>query len=109
MFPEGNDDIYTDESCKAFWLSYYESYNYRSSMYHGDRQLLEQFLDWVKSISNEVDVVLDFGNLCAQPLFEAAKLFPNIKFIGADRQEFIAKLNRNAYESKNLSLNMVIY
>ena len=30
-------------------------------------------------------------------------MFPNIKFIGADRQEFIAKLNRNAYESKNLS------
>ena len=61
MFPEGNDDIYTDESCKAFWLSYYESYNYRPSMYQVDRQLLEQFFDWVKSISNEVDVVLDFG------------------------------------------------
>ena len=101
-FPEGDNDIYTDEMCRGYWTSYYESFVTRRERQHGDRLILNHFLNWVRSVVTDVDVVLDFGTLCAQPLYEAAQLAPAITFIGTDRQQFIAELNREAYQLPNL-------
>jgi hypothetical protein len=104
-FPEGDDDIYTDEMCRNYWTSYYESFVTRRERQHGDRLILSHFLNWVRTVANDVDVMLDFGTLCAQPLYEAAVLAPHVKFIGTDRQEFIAQLNNEAYRLPNLSFD----
>ena len=50
-------------------------------------------------------MVLDFGALCAQPLFEAASLFPKMRIFGTDRQKFIADMNNTAYPIANLSFD----
>ena len=101
-FPEGDDDIYTDEMCRNYWTSYYESFVTRREHQHGDRLLLNHFVEWVRKVAGEVDVVLDFGTLCAQPLYEAALAAPSIHFVGTDRQQFIADLNAQAYPLPNL-------
>ncbi|HAT8180411.1 TPA: hypothetical protein JA361_13370 [Legionella pneumophila] len=103
--PDGDNDIYTDEMCRNYWTSYYESFVTRREHVHGDRLILNHFLDWVKYIQNDVDVVLDFGTLCAQPLYEASILAPHIQFIGTDRQKFIAEMNSEAYPMPNLSFD----
>lgn len=103
--PEGGDDIYSDESCRNYWLSYNESFVTRRDRQHGDRLLLNRFLAWVRSVEQDVDVVLDFGSLCAQPLYEAALAAPHIRFVGTDRQELIAEMNRVAYPLPNLSFD----
>jgi hypothetical protein len=104
-FPEGDDDIYTDEMCRNYWVSYYESFVTRREHQHGDRLLLNHFVEWVRKVGREVDVMLDFGTLCAQPLYEAALAAPHIHFIGTDRQQFIADLNAEAYPLPNLSFD----
>lgn len=103
--PEGDNDIYTDEMCRNYWTSYYESFVTRREEVHGDRLILNHFLSWIKSVQDDVDVVLDFGTLCAQPLYEASILAPQIQFIGTDRQKFIAEMNSEAYPMSNLSFD----
>ncbi|HAU1152643.1 TPA: hypothetical protein JBI12_11980 [Legionella pneumophila] len=103
--PEGDNDIYTDEMCRNYWTSYYESFVTRREHVHGDRLILNHFLNWIQSVENDVDVVLDFGTLCAQPLYEASILVPRIQFIGTDRQKFIAEMNSEAYPAPNLSFD----
>lgn len=103
--PTGDADIYTDEFCRASWISYYESYVGRSERYHGDRMLLRNFVKWVESVEGEVDVILDFGSLCAQPLFEAALAAPAVHIVGTDRQKLLADLNAHAYKAPNLSFD----
>ncbi|HAT1659105.1 TPA: hypothetical protein I8Z33_002896 [Legionella pneumophila] len=103
--PDGDNDIYTDEMCRNYWTSYYESFVTRREHVHGDRLILNHFLKWIKSVENDVDVVLDFGTLCAQPLYEASILAPGIQFIGTDRQKFIAEMNSEAYPMPNLSFD----
>ena len=101
--PEAGDDIYTDEVMRNYWVAYYESFVTRREHQHGDRLLLNRFLAWAEAMKDEVDVVLDFGVLCAQNLYEAALRAPHIRFIGTDRQEFIATMNAAAYPLPNLS------
>jgi hypothetical protein len=103
--PEGDDDIYTDEMCRNAWLSYYESFVTRTEYFHGDRLLLNNFLRWISSSHNDIDVVLDFGALCAQPLYEAALMAPHIQFVGTDRQSFVAEMNSIAYPLSNLKFD----
>ncbi|HAT1809717.1 TPA: hypothetical protein NGG79_002884 [Legionella pneumophila] len=103
--PDGDNDIYTDEMCRNYWTSYYESFVTRREHVHGDRLILNHFVDWVKYVQKDVDVVLDFGTLCAQPLYEASILAPHIQFIGTDRQKFIAEMNSEAYPMPNLSFD----
>jgi hypothetical protein len=104
-FPEAGDDIYTDDMCRNYWTSYYESFVTRRERQHGDRLILNRFVDWVRGVAGDVDVVLDFGTLCAQPLYEAARIAPAVQFVGTDRQQFIADLNRDAYPLPNLSFD----
>lgn len=103
--PEGEGDIYSDKMCQDAWTSYYESFVTRREHVHGDRLILNHFLRWIQTVHNDLDVVLDFGTLCAQPLFEAALLFPQINFIGTDRQKLIMDLNNTAYPVSNLSFD----
>lgn len=103
--PEGDEDIYSDEMCRNYWTSYYESFVTRRQREHGDRLLLTKFVDWVRATQHELDVVLDFGALCAQPLYEAALAAPRVQFVGTDRQRFIADMNRQAYPLPNMSFD----
>jgi hypothetical protein len=103
--PEGDNDIYTDDMCRNNWLSYYESFVTRRAQVHGDRLILNHFLQWIALMQKDLDVVLDFGTLCAQPLYEAALQNPHIQFIGTDRQSFVADMNKTAYPLSNLNFD----
>lgn len=103
--PEGDNDIYTDDMCRNNWISYYESFVTRREYVHGDRLILNHFLHWIDMMQSDLDVVLDFGALCAQPLYEAALQYSHIQFIGTDRQNFVADMNRTAYPLSNLKFD----
>jgi hypothetical protein len=95
-------DIYNDAFCRSMWISYYESYNTRNPRQHGDRLLADIYLRQLAELPGTVDVVVDFGSMCAQPLFEAAGRMPNTAFYACDRQPLIKELNERAYRLPNL-------
>jgi hypothetical protein len=95
-------DIYNDAFCRSMWISYYESYNTRNPRQHGDRLLADIYLRQLDDLNGDVDVVVDFGSMCAQPIFEAALRMPGVQFFACDRQPLIAELNEAAYPAPNL-------
>jgi hypothetical protein len=95
-------DIYDDAFCRSMWISYYESYNTRNERQHGDRLLANIYLRQLADLGGDVDLVVDFGSMCAQPLYEAALRMPGVQFFACDRQPLIAELNEAAYPAANL-------
>lgn len=54
-------------------------------------------------LGQQTDEVYNFGVMCAQPDYEAALSLPHTKFIGIDRQNTTAQLNRRAFPASNIS------
>ena len=102
LFFGDDKDIYTDEFCRSMWISYYESYTTRTAEQHGDPLLSDLWNEEVDRIAGDCNVVLDFGSMCADPIFRAALKHPKIDFYCFDRQPFIARLNAEAYPADNL-------
>jgi hypothetical protein len=46
--------------------------------------------------------VINFGVMCGQAEYEAAGMFPDVRFVGVDRQRETARLNDQAYRLPNL-------
>lgn len=99
--PDGEKDIYTDEFCRSMWMSYYESFVTRRQRQHGDVALLNQYVGLLNDIPFPA-AILEFGTMCAQPLYAAARTNPGVSFYGCDRQTFIKRLNEIAYPLPNL-------
>ncbi|MBR1199513.1 hypothetical protein JQ574_26290 [Bradyrhizobium sp. AUGA SZCCT0158] len=99
--PDGEKDIYTDEFCRTMWISYYESFVTRRQRQHGDVALLNQYVGLMNNIPSPA-AILEFGTMCAQPLYAAARMNPDVSFYGCDRQTFLKRLNEIAYPQPNM-------
>lgn len=99
--PDGLD-IYDDEFCRTMWDGYYESFRTRTLYQHGDATVMDNFYRIFSSIAKDVDLLIDFGSMCADPTYRMALKFPNIHFLCQDRQRLIADLNKAAYTLPNL-------
>jgi hypothetical protein len=70
------------------------------------------FFGWLKEFYRDLFVAVadatnaaefyDFGVMCGQPDYEAAKLRRRVRFVGVDRQKTTARLNTNAYRTTNI-------
>lgn len=102
MFLPSDKDIYSDEMVRVMWQSYYESFNTRTIYQHGDAVVAQSYLDTLERCAGEVDILLDFGSMCAHPIYQSALRYPKTEFFCFDRQQLIADLNSSAYRLPNL-------
>jgi len=101
------NDIYNDIFVKKLWVDYWTTFN----TYNG----FIQNESWINSIIQEkvggclrnntlsINKVINFGVLCAYPDFYLAKDFPQIEFVGVDRQEITRELNETTFNLRNLT------
>lgn len=61
------------------------------------------FIGKLTDLGRQTDEVYNFGAMCAQPDHEAALALPGTKFVGVDRQNTTAELNRKAFPTSNIS------
>jgi hypothetical protein len=61
------------------------------------------FADKLTDLGRGVDEVYNFGVMCAQPDFEAAKTLTGTRFVGVDRQQTTADLNNHAFILPNIA------
>lgn len=101
----GPADVYDDALTRATWLGYLERFTTQNRFQSGDGFLID-YLDGALTDfcrRNQVAAVLDFGSLCAEIIARPARKLPGVRFIGIDRQEFIATMNYEGYSLPNMA------
>lgn len=102
VVPVGKD-IYSDEFVRLMWLGYYESFVTRTPRQHGDPAIGSQYDTLVDRLARSADCIVDFGAMCGQWLYDAARKHPKVMFYGSDRQPLIRQMNERAYGLPNLN------
>ncbi|SOE17223.1 hypothetical protein SAMN05877838_2117 [Hoeflea halophila] len=98
-------DIYDDALTRQTWAGYFEHFITQGRHQSGDGHLIDeldvQLTDFIGK--HGIGTVLDFGSLCAEIIARPADKLRDTRFVGIDRQEFVATLNQEAYALPNMS------
>jgi hypothetical protein len=106
--PKGfNKDGYREENIRdTFWEDYWCEMNLLNRSQFGRGFISEIFQERISAvlsgIGNHIGTVINFGVMCGYPDYALAKRFPQVTFIGVDREIATAELNRKAFILPNL-------
>lgn len=98
---------YTEENIRDL---YWEDY-FCEMMMQSKSQMGFGFVTWMHqenvgnmllNIKPDIKTVIDFGVLCAHPDYNLSKRFPNVNFIGIDRETTTAKFNKKSFQNSNV-------
>ncbi|HAT1993461.1 hypothetical protein [Legionella pneumophila] len=97
-------DLYDDNLTRATWIGYYERFVTQNKYQSGDGNYFDFINKKLSAFIQEANIhyVIDFGSLCAGLIEKTARDAPQTKFIGIDRQKFVAELNYQAYKYENM-------
>jgi hypothetical protein len=98
-------DLYDDSFVERLWWSYYESFSRRSAWQDGTVFIGHLVRERVAELQRKVNApaIIDFGVMTAFPNLQLAKLFPQARHFGVDRQSSIRTMNERFYQADNLS------
>ncbi|HEN5497196.1 hypothetical protein SCY49_10060 [Legionella pneumophila serogroup 1] len=106
IYRDQKNDIYDDKYTKKAWYQYWYHYNCFRPTQHPEAYMIDYIPRYLTSIAKDATItlkgVLDFGTLCAEPLYRFAKNNPEIQCVGIDRQDLVKELNDKAYSLNNL-------
>lgn len=100
IFRFSEADIYDDSYTRSTWWSYWIEYNYYSPHQFAGTWVSQAIQDRLRDLllqDQAISNVVDFGVLCAEPNYRVAKQFPQVRFVGLDRQPLVKELNDQAY------------
>lgn len=96
------DNAYFEENVEAMWETYFcRMIGQPPHLMFG---WLNRFFQSALSelAASPIERVINFGVMCAQPDFEAARRHPRVRFFGVDTQQQAERINRMAYSAENL-------
>jgi tetratricopeptide (TPR) repeat protein len=98
-------DIYNDDFTKAVWWGYWQPFNAYNRYQNGNSWLndliQERLGKLLEKNTQQIQSLIDFGIMCAEPHYQLAKRFPQVQFIGVDRQQSVKEYNEQAYALPN--------
>jgi len=96
------DTAYFEESVEEVWETYFRfMIGQPEDLMFGwlNRRFQRAFAELA---APPIERVINFGVMCAQPDFEAARRHAGVRFFGVDTQQQTERINRMAYSAENL-------
>lgn len=100
-------DRYDESGVKGYWEQLFYAFNTLGRFQHGWANLCyvaqDIITDCITNVDGNIKSIINFGVFCAESDYRLATKFPQIKFIGVDRELSTKTLNDHAFQASNLS------
>jgi hypothetical protein len=99
-------DVYDDVFARKTWWNYWRHFNQYNRRQHPEGILGEVVPELLKltldALGERPRTVVEVGVMCAEPLARVAHQYPDVSFIGLDRNLVVRQLNEQAYPLANM-------